>query len=149
MNNIFAIVYSDKWKAIHSIKAISEKERMKLAAALLDYGCLGKEPKGLSNLAQGMFDAIKSSLFARTQGGQIGNKNASKNKNESETNNKTNNKTNDENESVNECKNDCEKTNKNELYKLQTTNYKLQRKPLNPLQGENLSPVSENLQLRN
>ena len=144
MSNTFITIYTDKWQAIRSINAISERERQKLAAALLDYGCLNIIPSGLSNISQGMFEAIKSSLFARAKGGQLGNKNASKNKNESETNNKTN----DENESVNESKNDCEKTNKNELYKLQTTNYKLQRKPLNPLQGENLSPGCLNLQLR-
>ena len=136
MSNTFITIYTDKWQAIRSIKAISERERQKLAAALLDYGCLNILPSGLSNLSQGMFEAIKSSLFARTKGGQIGNHNASKNKNECNTNNKTN----DENESENECKNDCEKTNKNELYKLQTTDYKLQttETPKSPLRGKSL-----------
>lgn len=133
MSNTYITIYTDKWQAIRSIKAISERERQKLAAALLDYGCLNIVPTGLSNLSQGMFEAIKSSLFARTKGGQIGNTNASKNKNECETNNKTNDE--------NELKNECEKTNKNELYKLQTTDYKLQttETPKSPTRGKSLS----------
>ena len=80
--NTYATVYSDKWKAIHSIKAISVRERERLAAALLDYGCLGIEPKGLSNLAQGMFDAIRTSLFKKKAGAPEGNQNARKDKSE-------------------------------------------------------------------
>lgn len=137
MTNTYATVYTDKWKAIHSINAISERERQKLAAAMLDYACLDIEPKGLSNLAMGMFEAIKTSLFSKNKGGQIGNRNAQK-KADSETNNKTNEKTNTENEYKNESKtngeNESEKTNKNELYKLHTTDYKLHttKPPISP-----------------
>lgn len=87
----YITIYKDKWNAIRSIKAITERERQKLAAAMLDYGCVGIEPAGLSNLSQGMFEAIKSSLITRSKGGQPGNQNASKNKSE-KTNNETNNK---------------------------------------------------------
>ena len=89
----YITIYKDKWNAIRSIKAISERERQKLAAAMLDYACVGIEPEGLSNISQGMFEAIKSSLITRSKGGQPGNQNAAKNKSE-----KTNNKTNTENE---------------------------------------------------
>ena len=91
----YITVYKDKWNAIRSIKAIGERERQKLAAAMLDYACSGIEPEGLSNLSQGMFDAIKSSLVIKSKGGQPGNQNAAKNKTV-----KTNNKTNTENEQV-------------------------------------------------
>ena len=106
----YITVYKDKWNAIRSIKAIGERERQKLAAAMLDYACVGIEPEGLSNLSQGMFEAIKSSLLTRSKGGQPGNQNAARNKTE-ETNTKTNNKTNTENEQVKRIEKTIKQTN--------------------------------------
>ena len=111
-------IFEDKWKAIHSIKAIKKTERERLAAALLDYGCLGIEPAGLSNIAQGMFDAIKTSLAPSGRGAPEGNQNARKNKSE------TNQETIIENNSENNSQNNSEKNKKNNS--VQNTEYRIQ-----------------------
>ena len=111
-------IFEDKWRAIHSIKAIKKTEREKLAAALLDYGCLGVEPSGLSNIAQGMFDAIKTSLAPSGRGAPMGNQNARKDN--SENNSKTIIENNSENNSVN----NSEKNKKNNS--VQNTEYRIQ-----------------------
>lgn len=119
-------IFEDKWRAIHSIKAIKKTEREKLAAALLDYGCLGVEPSGLSNIAQGMFDAIKTSLAPSGRGAPIGNHNARKDKTEN------NSKTIIENNSENNSLNNSEKNKKNNS--VQNTEYRIQNTetPISP-----------------
>lgn len=117
MSGVYATVYSDKWRAIHSIKAISERERQRLAAAMLDYACMDIEPTGLTNVSMGLFEAIKTSLFTKRRGAPDGNQNARK-----DTIEKNNSKTISENNS----KNNSQNNSKNELYKIHNTKYKIQ-----------------------
>lgn len=128
-------IFEDKWRAIHSIKAIKKTEREKLAAALLDYGCLGVEPSGLSNIAQGMFDAIKTSLAPSGRGAPMGNQNARKD------NSENNSKTIIENNSENNSLNNSEKNKKNNS--VQNTEYRIQNTetetPKSPTRGKSPS----------
>ncbi|MBQ7746500.1 MAG: hypothetical protein IJT92_03505 [Spirochaetia bacterium] len=104
MAALYSTIYYDKWQAVTDMKAISKRERQKLACALLDYACFGTEPEELTNAALSMFNVIKTSLGARRhRGGQIGNHNARKTNDETNTENEYQKrivKTNTENELV-------------------------------------------------
>ena len=111
MGNVpYITIYKDKWKAVSEVKQISEAEKAKLAKALLDFAVLGREPEGLSAIAQAFFTCICTSLSSvGHRGGQPGNRNARR-KNEYA------------NEYANECVNEYANEKTNELYTDTETN---------------------------
>lgn len=134
----YMVLYKDKWKALTD--TLSKQERSAVISAFFDYLTFGKEPQGLSKIARGFYEFLKTSEEnGKKRGAPIGNSNR---RNNSENNSRNKSKgieTSNQNSNQDELKNQIENQCSTEAKAEAEAYAKAEREPpISPTGGEEL-----------
>lgn len=135
----YMVLYKDKWKALTD--TLSKQERSAVISAFFDYLTFGKEPLGLSKIARGFYEFLKTSEEkGKKRGAPIGNSNRRNNPENNSRNKSKGIETSNQNSNQDELKNQIENQCSTEAEAEAEAYAKAEREPPTPGGGKEGAP---------